>query len=499
MSTSTLLLGLLLGLALGGLGAAVVIGRSARRQLALAVAEAERRAGDAARQVMALDAARAQSSLGERLVAREAELAQLRAQMEAAERERASLRRELLDLSGRAARLAAELEAEKSAVQGKVDLLEQAREALAHQFKALADQVLDEKTKRFSEQNRGELDLLLKPLGEKLQAFESKVNEVYVSEAKERHALAEEVKKLHAANVQISQDALNLTRALKGESKTRGNWGEVILERVLERSGLVKGSEYSTQVTLEGDAGRLRPDIVVHLPEGKHIVIDSKVSLVAYDRYHAAEDESVRHEALRDHLASLRRHVAELSDKAYQTRAGMNAPDFVALFVPIEPAYTLAAQNDESLYLDAFEKKVVIVTPGTLLAMLSTVATLWRREAQTKNALEIARRSGQLYDQFVLFAKALEDVGRHLGLAQDAYDKAQGRLARQRGNLVARAEALRKLGAQADKTLPSELVASAGIEDPGDVAAGDPSLPASDDDVSVAVGVTKALFSDPAE
>lgn len=351
--------------------------------------------------------------------------------------------------------LEADLAQERSQSREKLQLLEQARETLVTQFKTLANEILEEKSKRFSEQNRGELDLLLRPLGEKIALFEKKVEETYVNEAKERFSLAEEVRRLQATNLQISQEATNLTRALKGESKTRGNWGEVILERVLEQSGLQKGREYEVQVTLDG----LRPDVVVRLPENRHIVIDSKVSLNAYDRYYSSDDEAAREVALKEHIASVKRHVDDLASKNYQGRTGINAPDFVAMFVPIEPAFNLAAGHDASLYSNAFEKKVVIVTPGTLLAMLSTVGSLWRRELQSHNAMEIARRSGDLYDKFVGFVEALQEIGTRLDSARSAYDTAYKRLTDGRNNLVRQVEDLKRLGASADKKIPDDLLA----------------------------------------
>ena len=392
--------------------------------------------------------------LRERAQLAQQELGVLRVELE-------SLRRALGAAREQSVRLEAELNSERSAGAEKLALLGEAREALTAQFKTLANDILEEKGKRLSEQSRGELDLLLRPLGEKIVAFEKKVEETYVHEAKERHSLADEVRKLQAANLQISQEALNLTRALKGEAKTRGNWGEVILERVLERSGLARGSEYEVQMTLSEGGARVRPDVVVRLPEERHIVIDSKVSLVAYDRYFAAQDEAGRERALAELLVSMRDHVSELAGKNYQSNAGLDAPDFVAMFVPIEPAYNLAAGSDESLYLDAFEKRVVIVTPGTLLAMLSTVATLWRREKQSKNAQEIARRSGDLYDKFKGFVDSLTEIGAKIAAAQEAYETAARSLSTGRGNLVRRVEDLRALGARAEKELPVGLVEQA--------------------------------------
>jgi DNA recombination protein RmuC len=442
-------LSLVLGLCLGAfLMALVQKGRLARRM-------------DEIRRLERAEMLAQVATLEERCAARLDDLTAVEAELGMVTQGQDRLRAELAQARESHVRLESLLAQERTASAEKLAFLDEARTQLANQFKALANEILEEKSQRFSTQHRSELELLLQPFGEKLQSFEKKVQETYLNEAKERFSLAEEVRKLQAANLQISQEALNLSRALKGESKTRGNWGEVILERVLERSGLEKGREYEAQFTLEGEGGKLRPDIVVRLPEDKHIVIDSKVSLVAYDRYYAAEDDVSRESALREHVQSMRRHIDQLAQKNYQGRALINTPDFVAMFVPIEPAFHLAAGRDESLYLDAFEKKVVIVTPSTLLALLSTVSTLWRRELQTRNALEIARRSGELYDKFVGFVEALRDIGGALARAQSAYDLAFARLAQGRGNLVRRVEVLRKLGARVDKPLPPDLLADA--------------------------------------
>jgi len=440
----------------GALLGAVVVHWLARRQ----EPENLRVARDAARSQAEIEIA----TFKERAQSRSIEVELLRGDLARINQLRDELQAELARAREESVRLQTELTRERQEGQEKLDLLQGARDSLVTQFKSLANDILEEKGKRFSEQHRVELDLLLRPLGDKIQSFEKKVEDTYLNEAKERFSLAEEVRKLQTANLQISQDALNLTRALKGESKTRGNWGEVILERVLERSGLLKGREYETQVTLEG-ADRVRPDVVVRLPDNKHIVIDSKVSLVAYDRYYSADDEIARERALAEHLASMRRHIDDLNAKNYQGRTGLNTPDFVAMFVPIEPAYNLAASSDATLYLDAFDKKVVIVTPSTLLAMLSTVSTLWRRELQNRNALEIARRSGELYDKFVNFVDALSEIGERLEAARRAYDTALGRLSEGRGNLVRHVQDLKKLGAKAEKSLPPDLLARAGSPD----------------------------------
>lgn len=436
----------LCGLGLGAVLAAIAI-RMLRRRAAHDEASAVRAAAD-------IEIA----TLTERAAAAQREVAMLERRLEQTGLELDQARRELSTVRENNARLGSELDQERLQSREKLALLEQARDTLTNQFKALANDILEEKSKRFSQQNRDQLDLLLKPLGDKLQSFEKKVEDTYITEAKERFSLGEEVRKLQLLNLQIGQDALNLTRALKGDAKMRGNWGEVVLERILERSGLEKGREYETQFTVVGDEGKLRPDVLIRLPDDKHIVIDSKVSLVAYDRYYAAENDVDRDLALREHVISMRRHMDDLSSKNYQGRVGINAPDFVAMFVPIEPAFNLAAGHDDGLVLDAFDRKIVIVTPNTLLAMLSTVASLWKRELQTRNALEIARQSGDLFDKFVLFVESLKDIGARLDAARDAYDTAYKRLSEGHGNLVGRVQKLKKLGAKAEKSMPQDLL-----------------------------------------
>ena len=447
---------LLLGAAIGALATSLI----ARRRT---------QAGSESTAQAYVEIAAQNATLTERASARAAQVVAMQARLDSAATETERLRSELAASRESHARVSTELREQREQSVEKLALLQEARDALTAQFKTLANDILEEKSRRFSEQNRGELDLLLKPLGEKLQAFEKKVEDTYLKEASQRLSLQHEVLRLQQTTTQISKEADNLTRALKGESKTRGNWGEVILERILERSGLVKGREYVAQATMaasdDENSGKVRPDFVIHLPNDKHIVIDSKVSLVAYDRYYATEDEIERATALKEHVGAMRRHFSDLYSRRYQSRAEVNTPDFVAMFVPIEPAYHLAAGHDESLCLDAFEKRVVIVTPSTLLAMLSTVATLWQRESQTRNAVEIAVQSGGLYDQFVLVIEALTEVGKKLDDAQKAFQLTEARLKSGRGNLVKRVEDLRKMGAKAKRQLPVGLVEAGEMED----------------------------------
>ena len=341
----------------------------------------------------------------------------------------------------------------------KLELLEQARERLNTEFRHLANEIFDAKHKSFREQSQQQLDGLLKPLGEKIRDFEKRVETSYNNESKERHSLIREVKGLQELNAQISKDAINLTNALKGENKTQGTWGEVILEKVLERSGLQKGREYEVQVSLKTEEGkRLQPDVVVHLPESKDIVIDSKVSLVAYERYASAEDPAEAERALKQHIQSLRQHIRQLADKDYQNLDGVQTLDFVLLFVPVEAAFATAVQHDTELFPDAFDKNIMVVSPSTLLATLRMIHNIWRFEQQNKNAQEIARRAGMLYDKFVGFVTDLEEIGSRIGSVQNAYDKAHNKLVSGRGNLVNRAEDMKSLGAKVSKSLPENLV-----------------------------------------
>lgn len=341
----------------------------------------------------------------------------------------------------------------------KLELLEQARERLNTEFRNLANEIFDSKQKSFREQSQAQLDGMLKPLGDRIKDFEKRVETSYNNESKERHSLIREVRGLQEMNAQISKDAVNLANALKGENKTQGTWGEVILERVLERSGLEKGREYETQVSLRSEEGkRLQPDVIVHLPEGKDVVVDSKVSLVAYERYASAEDPAEAQEALKAHSQSLRQHIRQLSGKDYQKLDGIQTLDFVLLFVPVEAAFAAAVQNDTELFSDAFDKNIMVVSPSTLLATLRMIHNIWRFEQQNKNAQEIAKRAGMLYDKFVGFVGDLEEIGSKIAGVQTAYDKAHNKLVSGRGNLVNKAEDMKALGAKVSKSLPENLV-----------------------------------------
>jgi DNA recombination protein RmuC len=334
------------------------------------------------------------------------------------------------------------------------------------EFENLANKILDEKSKKFTEQNKEKLNDLLKPLGEKMEAFKKKVEETHRDEVEARGSLKQELKSLMELNQKMAKEAKDLTRALKGEAKTQGSWGEVILQRILEKSGLSKGREYEIQEHHTTDDGRrLQPDVVVYLPDEKRLIIDSKVSLTAYERFASADDEAERIQALKQHVTSLRAHVKNLSSKNYQQLYGGNSPDFVLMFVPIESAFGIALQQDNSLYYEAFDKNIVIVSPSTLLATLATIDSVWKQEYQSKNAMEIADRGGKLYDKFVNFVESLQKVGDRIRQSQEEYETAMGQLSTGHGNVVRQVEMLRELGAKTTKKLPAELSETHQIDD----------------------------------
>lgn len=328
------------------------------------------------------------------------------------------------------------------------------------EFQNIANKLLDEKSQKFVETNRANLDILLNPLKENIKAFEEKVDKVYNMEAAERNTLKGVISQLMELNKLISNEAQNLTKALKGDSKKQGNWGEVILERVLERSGLVRDREYRIQASLIGvDGSRLQPDVIIDLPDDKHLVIDSKVSLVAYERLVNCETEEDRKLFSKAHVESIRNHVGGLSSKNYHDLYQINSPDFVLLFIPIESSFSFAVQIDGELFADAWDKRVVIVSPSTLLATLRTIASIWKQERQNRNVLEIARLSGTMYDKFVGFVNDMESIGKNIKQSQSAYDAAINKLVDGNGNLTTTAEKIKNLGAKANKQLDQKYLA----------------------------------------
>lgn len=327
------------------------------------------------------------------------------------------------------------------------------------EFQNIANKLLDEKSQKFVETNRTNLDILLNPLKENIKAFEEKVDKVYNMEAAERNTLKGVISQLMELNKLISNEAQNLTKALKGDSKKQGNWGEVILERVLERSGLVRDREYRIQASLTGiDGSRLQPDVIIDLPDDKHLIIDSKVSLVAYERLVNCETEDERKLFSKAHVESIRNHVNGLSSKNYHDLYQINSPDFVLLFIPIESSFSFAVQIDAELFSDAWDKRVVIVSPSTLLATLRTIASIWKQERQNRNVLEIARLSGTMYDKFVGFVNDMESIGKNIKQSQSAYDAAINKLVDGNGNLTTTAEKIKNLGAKANKQLDQKYL-----------------------------------------
>lgn len=365
--------------------------------------------------------------------------------------------------AGEAEKQLAELNADHRNLKERLDEqkkeFEELQERFKEQFENLANKILDEKSAKFTEQNKEKLDQLLKPLGEKIEEFRKRVEETHREDLKGRSSLEQQLKSLQELNQQMTDEAKNLTKALKGDSKKQGNWGEVILQRILEKSGLTKGREYEIQQSSTTEDGRrLQPDVVVHLPDEKRLIIDSKVSLTAYERLSSEEDDELREKALKDHVNSVRSHVKNLRSKDYQKLYEGNSPDFVLLFIPVEPAFAAALQADSEIYYDAFEQNIVIVSPSTLLATLATIDNIWKQEYQSKNAMEIAKRGGALYDKFVLFVDSMQEIGQRINQTQKSYDDAMGRLSTGSGNVMRQVEMLRKLGANASKKLPGNLL-----------------------------------------
>jgi len=335
--------------------------------------------------------------------------------------------------------------------------IESLQKRLTAEFENIATRIMKERSDEFSMSNHKNLSEILNPLKERIQLFEKKVDETYDKELRDKISLREEVRKLTELNARVSEEANNLTKALKGDVKKQGNWGEVILERVLERSGLTKGQEYEREVVVEGaDHTVQRPDVIIHLPDNKHIVIDSKVSLVAYERLMSADTEDHRISYLKDHINSLRSHVKLLGDKNYQNAQNINTPDFVLMFLPIEASFSVAVQGDSEIFGYAWERKIVIVSPTTLLATLRTISSIWKQENQTKNAQEIARLSGALYDKFIGFAEDMSRIKANIDRTSSAYDDAMKKMKDGSGNIIRTAEKIKELGAKTgNKSLPT--------------------------------------------
>jgi DNA recombination protein RmuC len=359
----------------------------------------------------------------------------------------------------RAIRLEAELDSERKQVQHRIDSLNEAKEALTNQFKNLANEILEDKTKKFTEQNAQQLDTLLKPLQTKLTEFKEQVSNSYEKESRERFALKNEIERLANLNLKMSDEARSLTNALKGDSKIQGNWGELVLESILESSGLRKGEEYLVQDShTQADGSRLQPDVIIKLPEGRHLVIDSKVSITAYARHTEASSPDEADKELIAHIQSIRQHIQGLSSKNYVGITDISSVDFVLMFIPIEPAFLSALKSAPNLYQEALSKNIVLVCPSTLMATLRTVAHLWRQDQQNKNAMEIARQCANLYDKFVGFVEDLEQIGKRLDQAQSSYHDAFNKLKSGKGNLIKAAEKVKELGVKPNKMIASNLL-----------------------------------------
>jgi len=341
----------------------------------------------------------------------------------------------------------------------KIRLLDEAKAQMKAQFEHLATQIFEQKAKTFDEAHTKGLDLLLKPFREQITNFSKQSEERFLHDAKERQSIKDEIVRLKSLNERLSEDAINLTQALKGENKTQGNWGEIVLERILQDSGLREGHEYDIQNTLEGDEGKkYRPDVIVHLPQNKDIIIDSKVSLVAYEAFVRATDDEARTHALKQHLVSIHGHIKGLSQKRYEQLNGVKTLDFVLLFMPIEGAFLLALEQDNTFFKTAYEQNIVVVSPSTLLVTLRTIEHIWRSEYQERNAKEIAASAEALYEKLVAFVEDMEKIGDSIARTQKSYEGAMNKLSTGKGNLIRRAESMRKLGLKPKKALPESVI-----------------------------------------
>lgn len=336
---------------------------------------------------------------------------------------------------------------------------EEQEERLAKEFENLANKILEQNSEKFKQQNKEQLDLILNPLGKEIEKFKQKVEDTNKDYIQRNSALSQRIESLEKLNLQLSQDAVNLTNALKGDSKTQGDWGEIQLEVLLEKSGLMNGIHFSTQGGYRDDDDKLKkPDFIINLPDNKHLIIDSKVSLTAYENYYNAEGEDAQKVALKKHLESIKSHFKELGSKDYPSLYGINAPDHVLMFVPIEPALMLALQEEQKIYLDALDKNVVLLSTSTLLATLSTIASIWKQEDQKRNVMVIAEEGGRLYDKFEGFLADLIKIGKNLKSSQDSYQEAMNKLVDGRGNIIKKVENLKKLGAKTKKNLPQNII-----------------------------------------
>jgi|TARA_B110000090_G_scaffold127809_1_gene141287 DNA recombination protein RmuC len=423
-----------------------------------------------------LKEAAAEKSLGQQLALAQLEVKleqvqdqsiSLQNQLQESQQQHVQLQAQLSQAAAANASLQTKLDAQQDAHQMQLQQQQQTQETFDTYLKQFAESSLKQQANQLSSQNQDQLGHLLNPLKQQLGDFRKKVDDVYDKDARDRAGLTQQINSLLELNNKLSSDAINLTKALKGDNKAQGNWGEMVLEQVLEQSGLRKGHEYHSQVNLtQTDGKRLQPDVVVHMPENKDVVVDSKVTLVAYERYQSAEDDTERNAALAEHLASVKGHIKGLSGKSYESAEGVSSLDYVLLFIPIESAYMLALQADPDLFVSAMKSNIMLVSPATLLMVLRTIHNIWRYEHQSQNAKEISRQAEEMHKKLVDFVTSMDSVGSHLVRAQDAYDTAHKRLSSGRGNLINRAQSIVKLGGiQPKKALPEAMIEQASEED----------------------------------
>ncbi len=375
-----------------------------------------------------------------------------------AEEKYIDLQNQLTEKQVKLAELSTLLQSERKNSAEKLTILEDAEKTLSLQFQSLANRIFEEKSVRFGHENKERVSLLLQPLQEQLRVFQKRIDDIQVNDVRERSSLKNEIQHLRELNQQINKEAINLTRALRGDKKRQGNWGELVLERVLEKSGLRKGEEYSIQRGFRNQENQLlKPDVIIHLPDRKDIIVDSKVSLSAWERFISADQDDEKKNLLKEHIGNIRRHVTELSGKNYPEITGVRSLDFVLLFIPIDSSFAVAAEIDEELFADAYEQRVIIVTPTTLLATLKTVENLWRYEHQNRNAREIADRAGAIYDKLRGFLEDMEKVGKQLATCSCTYESAMNKLSRGKGNIISQAGRLTELGVKAKKKIPRSI------------------------------------------
>lgn len=416
----------------------------------------------AGRQELAMELA----TLQERLTGREEQLQSQREELQATRDKLDNLFDKNTDLERQVVQLQTERQEQMRRSEEGLQMMNETKKALHTQFENLANQIFEEKTKMFANQSQANLDTILTPFKEKIIEFEKKVTDVYNSEGRERHSLMKEVQRLQELNQKIGEDAESLTRALKGDSRAQGAWGEVILERILEESGLRKGIEYDSQGGFRDTEGKLlKPDVIVHLPEGRDIIVDSKVSLIAYEKYVRSENDGEREQAAKEHLMSVSAHLRGLESKRYDDLPGVKSLDFVLMFVPIEGAFMLSIERDRDIFRKAFDQNIMIVSPSTLLVTLRTIQNIWRYEYQNKNALEIAEKAGNLYDKFVSFVGDLEKIGDQINSTQKTYHGAHNKLVSGKGNLISKAQTLIDLGVKSRKKLLGSVQREAGDDE----------------------------------